>query len=77
MTDLPTALGDAYAARMQLNGNGAPTWADAVAALVNSGVPLADMTTIRDNLRTVEDRCIVSKVQRQALDEAIARMPAA
>ena len=74
--DLETLLLAAYPARHRLNGEGAEAWESAVAALVNAGLPRADLAARRDALAAVEDRCTVSKTQRLALDEALAQMPA-
>ena len=79
MTDAPNLdalLLAAYPARHRLNGEPDTAWQEAVIALTQAGLARDDLIAKRDALAAVENRCTVSKTQRQALDEALDQMPA-
>jgi hypothetical protein len=57
---------------MQLQGEASPDWDATVAALAALPDTTPALTAERDALADVEDRCIVSRVRREALDQAIA-----
>jgi hypothetical protein len=68
---LPDLLSAAYAARMLLQGEASPSWPATVAAIAALPDTTATLTAERDRLAGVQDRCVVSRVRREALDEAL------
>jgi hypothetical protein len=57
---------------MQLQGGASPDWGATVAAIAALSDTTAALIAERDALAQVQERCIVSRVRREALDEAIA-----
>ena len=75
-TDLPALLTLAYPARHRINGDDSPTWDDAIATIAGAGIPRADIEAKRDALALVQDRCVVSRTQRELLDAVLPLIPA-
>lgn len=56
-------------------GRSAGATVDPAPACAASGVIRSDVVTQRDLLATVEDRCIISRLQREFLDRVLVLMP--
>jgi hypothetical protein len=69
-------LSRAYAARYRLDGAESEDWGHVCHRLAQSGFTRPGIEKRRDELRAVSLRCVVSATHADALDEALAGMPA-
>jgi hypothetical protein len=68
-------LSRAYAARYKLEGIDSETEAAVAGMLKGSGIPKGQLQAARDRCFAVQERCIVSRMQREFLDRVIAELP--
>lgn len=68
-------LSRAYAARFRLDGSDSENPDVCAQRLAAAGIPKAQLTAQRNELRLVEGRCTVSKTHREVIDAALALMP--